>query len=117
MHLGNLLAAIIIVGLVVFFILIVIEMIIGKKVTGGPSWEEQYNLDWFADNKYCMECGRLCTWNPEPGVKYDERDGRPYMQETWGCAVAGHTHNRLIPRAQRRDYGDAPAQEDFTQGS
>ena len=72
-------------------------------------------MGWFEDNKFCIVCGKLLTWNPEGGVQYDSRDGRPYMQEVWGCSTEGHTHFRLIERAQRRDYGDGTAQEDFAQ--
>lgn len=78
---------------------------------GSKEWELEYDKRWFADNKYCMVCGKLNDWQPEGGVQYDSRDGRPYMQEVWGCSTAGHTFNRLIERAQRRDYGDAPAPE------
>lgn len=98
-------------GIVVAVGIVLILSAVDGPLPGGEKWEMEYNERWFADNKYCMRCGRLMEWVPEGGLHYDQRDGRPYMQQTWGCVVDGHTFNGLIPRCQRRDYGDATTPE------
>jgi len=97
--------------LLVVAVVVSAVILFDRSWPGGKEWEMEHARKWFLDNKYCMVCGKLNDWQPEGGIQYDPRDGRPYMQEVWGCSTSGHTFNRLVEMAQRRDYGDATASE------